>query len=108
MSKSNESYEVWVEKVGGKWTVTSDEDGTVKLFPDQREARKAASEHTDDGMAIRACIFRRILVEEINCAGKIVAKRMGIDRPGVKISSDTKIQVGPKKAPESFRKPDDK
>lgn len=103
MGKSNESYEVWIEKVGGKWTALSEEDGSIKLFPDQKSAYTEAMSYSNEGTALRACIFRRILVEEIGCAGRAVAKKMGLDRPNVHIEGG--VKVGPPHKSQMFKKP---
>lgn len=90
-----DSYEVWIERLHGKWTAITDE-GTIKLFETQVDARKAARELITDATVVRACIFRRIVVESINCAG-VHAAKMGLNKPNVQIDG---VRIG--KTPPSF------
>lgn len=96
-----DSYEVWTERLHGKWSaVTDEEGGTIKLFGSQKEARQAAVAFANDGTVIRALVFRRIVVESINCAG-VHAAKMGLNKPGVHIDG---LQLGPKPPPSFIAK----
>lgn len=96
---SASSFEVWLKKVGGKWTALTD-DGTIKLFPDIKEARRAAVAFVSDGTVVSSHVFERILRESINCGG-IHAAKLGINKPNVHVDG---LQIGPKPPPAFVQK----
>lgn len=95
MAPDETYYEVWLEKLDGRWIQAPNAADGSFVFKSYRDAERTALSFTNDATVMRAVPTERKPIKQFTCAG-VHAAKMSLKRKNVHIEG---VRIGPNPTP---------